>query len=100
MNPARGVSLPSTRRMLVMLLVRALGVTAYGVTRFKRDFVDFEVMQQAGGRPPPAAPLLRAGDCHLQYKSPPASARAITRSPPADTEVAKPIWFALSVGLL
>src|SRR3954464_8805372 len=34
MNPARGVSLPSTRRMLVMLLVSALGVTAYGVTRF------------------------------------------------------------------
>jgi len=48
--------------MLGMLLVICLAVTAYGVTRLKRDFVDFEVMQQAGVRVLTAAPLYREED--------------------------------------
>ena len=62
------------RRVLVMLLVIGLGVAGYGVTRFKRDFVDFEVIQQAGVRALAAEPLYRDADGHFQYKYLPAFA--------------------------
>jgi hypothetical protein len=86
--------------MLVMLLVIGLGVTAYGVTRFKRDFVDFEVMQQAGVRALAAEPLYRDEDGHFQYKYLPAYAFAMTPFADIDIEVSKALWFAISVGLL
>jgi len=86
--------------MLVMLLVIGLGVTAYGVTRFKRDFVDFEVMQQAGVRALAAEPLYRDADGHFQYKYLPAYAFAMTPFANIDIEISKALWFALSVGLL
>jgi len=83
-----------------MLLVIGLAVTAYGVTRLKRDFVDFEVMQQAGVRVLTAEPLYRDDDGHFQYKYLPAYAFAMTPFARIDIEISKAIWFAISVGLL
>ena len=83
-----------------MLLVISLAVTAYGVTRLKRDFVDFEVMQQAGVRVLTAEPLYRDDDGHFQYKYLPAYAFAMTPFARIDIEISKAIWFAISVGLL
>src|SRR3954467_4403054 len=100
MQPLSKVRAPSARRMLVMLLVIGLGVTAYGITRFKRDFVDFEVMQQAGVRVLAAEPLYRDADGPFQYKYLPAYAFAMTPFAGIDIEISKALWFALSVGLL
>ncbi len=91
---------PSIRRMLYMLLVVCLATTAYGVTRLRRDFVDFEVMQKAGVRVMTAEPLYRDDDGHFQYKYLPAYAFFMTPFSRVDIEISKPIWFALSVGLL
>jgi hypothetical protein len=91
---------PSPRRVLAMLLVIGLTVTAYGVIRFKRDLVDFEVMQQAGVRALAAEPLYRDSDGHFQSKYLPAYAFAMAPFSNIDLEVSKAIWFALSFGLL
>lgn len=83
-----------------MLLVICLAVTAYGVRRLKRDWVDFEVMQRAGVRALAAEPLYRDEDGHFQYKYLPAYAFAMTPFADIDLEISKALWFALSVGLL
>jgi hypothetical protein len=83
-----------------MLLVVILAVTAYGATRLKRDFVDFEVMRKAGARVLVAEPLYRSEDGHFQYKYLPAFAFFMIPFSLSPGEIAKPIWFAISVGLL
>ena len=83
-----------------MLLVVSLAVTAYGVTRLRRDFVDFEVMQKAGVRVMTAEPLYRAEDGDFQYEYLPAFALVMTVFSGVDIEISKAVWFALSVGLL
>jgi len=100
MDAVSGVSGPSVRRMLAMLLVIGLAVTAYGAARFQRDLVDFEVMQQAGVRALAAEPLYRDDDGHFQYKYLPAYAFAMTPFAGIDLEISKALWYALSVGLL
>ena len=100
MTTLRWGNRPSARRVLVMLLVIGLGVAGYGVTRFKRDFVDFEVFQQAGVRALAAEPLYRDSDGFFQYKYLPTFAFAMAPFSNIDIEVSKAIWFALSVGLL
>ena len=100
MQTLQGMDSLSLRRMLAMLLVITLSVTAYGIVRFKRDFVDFEVMQKAGVRALAAEPLYRDEDGHFQFKYLPAYALAMTPFANIDIEVSKALWFALSIGLL
>jgi hypothetical protein len=82
------------------LVIIALAATFYGVARLKRDYVDFEVYQTAGARVLSAEPLYRTEDLHYQFKYLPAFAIAMIPLAPIEPEVAKAIWFALSVGLL
>ena len=80
-----------TKRLLALLLIAALTVTAYVVTRRTRDLVDFEVMQKAGVRVLTAEPLYRDDDGHFQYKYLPAYAFAMTPFAKLDIEVSKRI---------
>ena len=57
-------------------------------------------MQKAGVRVMTAEPLYRDDDGHFQYKYLPAYAFFMTPFSRVDIEISKPIWFALSVGLL
>lgn len=88
------------RRLLGMLLLAALAIAGYADARLRRDFVDFEVYHTAGQRVRRAEPLYRDDDGHFQYKYLPAFAIAMVPFTYGDIEVAKPVWFALSVGLL
>jgi hypothetical protein len=83
-----------------IVVTAALAATAFGVARMKRDYVDFIVYQTAGQRVLEAAPLYRAEDQHYQFKYLPAFALAMTPFAPVDPEIAKAIWFALTVGFL
>jgi len=90
----------SRRRWLGMLLIVAVATTGYGMARFRRDFVDFEVDQLAATRVLNAEPLYRESDGHFQYKYLPAFAIAMIPLAVIDIEAAKAIWYAISVGLL
>ncbi len=83
-----------------MLLLSALAIGGYTNARLRRDFVDFEVYHTAGERVRHAEPLYRDDDGHFQYKYLPAFALAMVPFTYGDIERAKPVWFALSVGLL
>jgi hypothetical protein len=88
------------RRLLLVLIVAALAATMFVVARMKRDYVDFIVYQTAGQRALAAEPLYRAEDLHYQFKYLPAFALAMTPFAHVDPEIAKAIWFSLSVALL
>jgi hypothetical protein len=82
------------------LLCLALAVTIYGVTRPRRDLVDFEVYRTAAARAAAAEPLYRPEDGHYQFKYLPAFAVIAAPTAWGDPEIAKVIWFALGCGLV
>ncbi len=84
----------------MLLLTAALAASLFVVARMKRDYVDFEVYQTAGQRALDAAPLYRTEDLHYQFKYLPAFAVAMIPFARVPPEMAKGIWFALSIGLL
>jgi Glycosyltransferase family 87 len=70
------------------------------VARVRTEMADFEVYQQAAVRAIDAEPLYRASDGHYQFKYLPAFALAMAPFAWVSPEVAKPMWFGLSVALL
>jgi hypothetical protein len=95
-------TLPRLARVpAVWILILAILATVFYVgARRRRDFVDFMVYQQAGVRAIHAEPLYRAEDGHYQFKYWPAFALAMAPFAPIDPEVAKVLWYAISVVLL
>jgi hypothetical protein len=97
-NP--GVAL-SGRRVPIWLLVTILVAgLVYVVAARQRDMWDFEVFRTAGVRALAAEPLYRPADGHYQFKYWPSFAFAMAPFAVMSEEIGKPIWFALSVGLL
>lgn len=88
------------RAQLWILIVILLAGAGYAVARTKQDFRDFEVYHTAAARTLDAAPLYRAEDGHYQYKYLPGFALAMTPFGLMPLELAKLVWYALSVGLL
>jgi hypothetical protein len=82
------------------LLCLALAVTIYGVTRARRDLVDFEVYRTAAARAAAAEPLYRPEDGHYQFKYLPAFAVIAAPTAWGNPEVAKIVWFGLGCGLV
>ena len=82
------------------LLCVAVAVTIYGITRARRDLVDFEVYRTAAARAAAAEPLYRPEDGHYQFKYLPAFAVIAAPTAWGKPEVAKIIWFGLGCGLL
>ena len=93
---------PRLRAFLFPVLLTALGLTIYGITRLPRNraFVDFEVYSRAGGRVVGAESLYRPDDGHYQFKYLPAFAFAAVPFAKIDQTVAKAAWFALTFGLI
>ena len=90
---------PRTRVLVRLLLVIAVAAAMYGIIRSKREMVDFNVYRIAGARAMHAEPLYRADDGHYQFKYLPAFALAAIPAALVPSEVAKAIWFAISVYL-
>jgi hypothetical protein len=92
--------LPAPRRLVWLVVIAILAVSFFAAARMKRDYVDFLVYQTAGARALDAAPLYRVEDLHYQFKYLPAFAFAMAPFAPVEPELAKALWFAMSVGLL
>jgi hypothetical protein len=87
------------RPLLWPAAIAAIAVVLFEA-RFSREMVDFEVYRTAAVRAADAEPLYRASDGHYQFKYLPAFAIALRPFAHVDPDVAKAIWFGLSVGLL
>ena len=92
--------MPQWFRPLVWpLLVVSLAAVIFS-TRIRREMADFAVYRTAAIRATSGEPLYRTSDGHYQFKYLPAFALAMAPFSDLPPEVAKPIWFGLSVALL
>jgi hypothetical protein len=80
-------------------IVVVLALVMY-VARVRTEMADFEVYHTAAIRAVGAEPLYRSDDGHYQFKYLPAFALAMAPLAWLSPEVAKPLWFGLSVALL
>jgi alpha-1,2-mannosyltransferase len=87
------------RAAILLTLVVCLATAAYAV-RVGDSMPDFEVYRTAGVRAAAGEPLYRASDEHYQFKYFPASAFVFMPFAALPVSTAKPLWFALCVGLL
>lgn len=87
------------RPLIVPLVIIIVAATLFE-KRVRKEMVDFDVYRTAATRVVHAEPLYRVEDGHYQFKYLPAFALAMTPFALVDSEGAKVIWFALSVGLL
>jgi len=87
------------RRLLsVVLAVVVLAVLAYQYqARIRHQMVDFDVYRTAGARVVAGQALYRAEDGHYQFKYLPAFAIAMVPFGAIAADVARAIWFSLSV---
>jgi len=81
-------------------VVVVLLATGLWFGRIRRDLPDFEVYRTAASRAMSADPLYRPEDGHWQYKYLPAFALAMAPFALLPGEVARLLWFTLSVALL
>jgi hypothetical protein len=90
------------RRLLYVILgVVLIGVLAHQYqVRIRHQMVDFDVYRTAGARVLTAQPLYRAEDGHYQFKYLPAFAIAMAPFDAMATNMARAVWFSLSVGWL
>lgn len=89
------------RRALVWFVAFVVLVPAlYLAIRSTRDLTDFNVYRTAGARVLAAAPLYRPEDGHYVFKYLPVFAYPVAPFAVVGPEVAKALWFALSVGWL
>jgi len=84
--------------LLPVILVTVAGTLYH--TKIRREMVDFDVYRVAATRARAGAPLYRADDGHYQFKYLPAFALAMVPLTTVDSDTARTIWFAMSVGLL
>jgi hypothetical protein len=87
------------RRVLIIGAILALAAAAF-ILRVARTMPDFEVYWRAGGRAAASEPLYREADGHYQFKYLPGFAVLVLPVSLAPLEVAKAIWFSLSVAAL
>jgi Glycosyltransferase family 87 len=80
-------------------VILAVAVSAY-VLRIRHEMVDFDVYRRAGARAIAAEPLYRPEDGHYQFKYFPVFALVMAPFVLPNREVAKVVWFGVSVGLL
>jgi len=95
-----GTLVPTRRRSWIWPAAVALLALVMYVARVRTEMVDFAVYHTAAIRAVGAEPLYRAADGHYQYKYLPAFALAMAPFGWLSPEVAKPVWFGLSVLLL
>jgi hypothetical protein len=88
-----------SHRWIWPLVVAVISLVMY-VARVRTEMVDFEVYHTAAIRAVDAEPLYRADDGHYQFKYLPAFALAMAPFAGLSPQVAKPLWFGLSVALL
>src|SRR5262245_27880367 len=81
------------------LIVIAFTATIY-LSRIHAEMVDFDVYRTAAGRALNAENLYRVTDGHYQYKYLPVFAFVMAPFTKLDFNVARLIWFALTVGIL
>ena len=81
------------------IVIAVLAATVY-TARISREMVDFEVYRTAADRAIHGEPLYRTADGHYEFKDLPAFALAMAPFAMVRDEVAKVVWFAVSVGLL
>ena len=93
-------SMPNRSRPWIWPLVVAVIALVMYVARVRSEMVDFEVYHTAAIRAVDAEPLYRADDGHYQFKYLPAFALAMAPFAGLSPQVAKPLWFGLSVALL
>jgi hypothetical protein len=94
------VVLPRLRAFGWPLLCIALAITIYGVTRARRDLVDFEVYRTAAARAASGEPLYRPEDGHYQFKYLPAFALLVAPAAWGNPEIVKVVWFGVGCGLV
>jgi hypothetical protein len=92
--------MPDRLKPLLVPIVLIIVAGALYQSKIRREMVDFGVYRTAGARARAAEPLYRAEDGHFQFKYLPAFALAMEPLASIDPEVAKTIWFAMSIGLL
>ena len=90
---------PRRRAFGWLLLWIALALALYGVTRWRRDLVDFEVYRTAAIRAMAGESLYRPEDGHYQFKYLPAFALLVAPAGWGPAEAVKIVWFALGCGL-
>lgn len=81
---------------IVLVLAAAMAFTG----RVREEMRDFEVYWTAGGRAAAGEPLYRASDGHYRFKYLPAFAVAVSPLARLPLNVAKAVWFTLSLGCL
>lgn len=87
------------RRLLVVVVLAAIGALTYAAIRAHRDLTDFEVYRTAATRAASAEPLYRPDDGHYQFKYLPAFAVAARPLALMSDETAKRVWFGISFAL-
>jgi hypothetical protein len=95
----RAVRASQRVRILIIGGIVALAAVAF-VLRVARTMPDFEVYWRAAVRAAAAEPLYREADGHYQFKYLPAFAVLALPISLVPLEVAKPIWFLVSVAAL
>jgi hypothetical protein len=86
------------RFLYVVLGAVVIGVLAHQYqVRIRHQMVDFDVYRTAGARVLAAQPLYRAEDGHYQFKYLPAFAVAMAPFDAMATDMARVVWFSLSV---
>lgn len=88
------------RRRWLFAALAVLVVSSVYVVRIHRGMVDFEVYYRAGHRVWAGEPLYQESDGHYMFKYLPASALIDAPLAALPLDVAKPIWFAISVGAM
>jgi hypothetical protein len=91
---------PRLQPLVWPLVIVVFALAFYLQLRHKRDLVDFQVYRTAASRALAAEPLYRADDEHWQFKYLPAFAFAMAPFAVMRPEVARVVWFTMSVGLL
>ena len=92
--------MPTHVRALIWPLALAIMAVLIFDVRIGRGMVDFGVYRVAAGRALAAEPLYREEDGHYKFKYLPAFAIVMAPFAGLEPQIAKALWFAMSVGLL
>jgi len=86
-------------QLLGFLTLALIAVVVYTV-RVRHEMIDFHTWRQSAVRALHAEPLYRTEDAHYQFKYFPFYALMMAPFGAMDESTGKPLWFAISIGLL
>jgi alpha-1,2-mannosyltransferase len=86
-------------QLLGFLTLALLAAVVYTV-RVRHEMIDFHTWRQSAVRALHAEPLYRTEDAHYQFKYFPFYALMMAPFGAMDESTGKPLWFAISIGLL